>query len=233
MRALGNPYSSTKNNSVYLCASSVPLRVTLRVISNQSPTKFVCTKLLLRPFLPLLGRSTQKTVNLSRLHTALRARALMCAMLLLLAFTAKAQLTANFSANNTIGCPGLTVNFSNLSTGNPTSYEWDLGNGNPAYIANPGAVYDDPGLYTITLIVFDANGSDTLVLTDFIEVINPPQPNFAVSDSTGCDPFPVSFTNLTTSDVPVVSYGWDFGDGNGSSATDPQHTWSCQSKKPG
>lgn len=146
-------------------------------------------------------------------------------VVVLLATAGYAQLSANFSANNTQGCPGLTVQFTNLSTGNPTSYEWDLGNGNPSYVANPGAVYDDPGFYTITLIVFNGAQSDTLVWPDLIEVLPPPQPNFAASDSTGCDPFPVSFFNLTSSSFPIVSTSWDFGDGNGSAAQNPQHTY--------
>lgn len=152
-------------------------------------------------------------------------RACVCLLLICMGNAASAQLTANFSANQTIGCPGLTVNFTDLTTGGPTAWEWDLGNGNPAYVQNAGAVYDDPGFYTVTLIVTNGTFTDTLVWPNLIEIITPPVPDFSASDSTGCQPFAVSFNNLTTSIAGIASTAWDFGDGNGSAASDPSHTY--------
>ncbi|HET7898886.1 MAG TPA: hypothetical protein VFL47_14475, partial [Flavisolibacter sp.] len=39
------------------------------------------------------------------------------------------QPVANFSANVQAGCVPLIVNFQDLSSGNPTAWKWDLGNG--------------------------------------------------------------------------------------------------------
>ena len=68
--------------------------------------------------------------------------------LLILIFSshvASAQLSANFSATPVSGCPPLIVTFQNLSTGNPTSWKWDLGNGTQSVVANPVGTYFDPG----------------------------------------------------------------------------------------
>ena len=39
------------------------------------------------------------------------------------------QTKANFRATSFSGCAPLIVNFQDLSSGNPTFWEWDLGNG--------------------------------------------------------------------------------------------------------
>src|SRR5678815_3286921 len=72
---------------------------------------------------------------------------------------------ASFTANQTLGCVPLTVQFTNSSTGAATYY-WDLGNGNTSSLANPVNVFTTPGTYTVKLIASDANGvTDTLVRT--------------------------------------------------------------------
>ena len=71
----------------------------------------------------------------------------------LLSLVSLAQPTANFSANPTAGCAPLVVNFSDLSTGNPTSWRWDLGNGTTSLLQNPSVTYFNPGQYTVRLIV--------------------------------------------------------------------------------
>lgn len=54
---------------------------------------------------------------------------LILAPIVLLCLGAKAQLTAEFTADTTSGCAPLTVNFSDLSTGSPTSWNWSFGDG--------------------------------------------------------------------------------------------------------
>ena len=59
------------------------------------------------------------------------------------------QLTARFTADITGGCGPLVVHFSNQTTGAgvAASYQWDLGNGNSAVVADPVATYTQPGSY--------------------------------------------------------------------------------------
>ena len=76
---------------------------------------------------------------------------------------------ANFSADATITCNGI-VNFTDLSTNNPTSWYWDFGDGNSDTIQNPTNTYTIDGIYTVTLIATNQYGSDTLVISNYINV---------------------------------------------------------------
>ena len=73
------------------------------------------------------------------------------------AVTPVAAFTADTSANCT------TYVFTDNSTGTPTSYAWDFGNGDNSTMASPsGIVYDTNGVYTVTLITTNDCGSDTI-----------------------------------------------------------------------
>lgn len=65
--------------------------------------------------------------------------------------------TAAFT--NTIN--GFTVNFTNISTGG-TTYAWSFGDGNTSTVFSPSHTYLNPGTYSVTLIVSNACGSDTI-----------------------------------------------------------------------
>jgi len=140
----------------------------------------------------------------------------------------QAQLTANFTSDIQSGCAPLVVNFLNLSTGNPTSNLWNLGNGNPIIdIQNPVATYFNPGTYTVKLTIKNAAGTeDSITKTDFITVLAPPLINFKVDDSAGCFKHNVQFTDQTTaSQSTISSWFWDFGDGTNSNLQNPAHTY--------
>ncbi|WP_207492411.1 PKD domain-containing protein [Aridibaculum aurantiacum] len=150
-------------------------------------------------------------------------------LLLIVSFasTASAQLTANFSATTTSGCPPLIVNFQDQSTGNPTSWRWDLGNGTQSVVANPIGTYFDPGTYTVKLVVRNvSNNADSIVRTQYITVHALPQPAFTASDTIGCFPLRVQFTDNSTAGAGTISsWQWDFGDGNISNQRNPLHTY--------
>jgi PKD repeat protein len=82
--------------------------------------------------------------------------------------------TANFSATPTSsGCTSsLLVNFTDLSTGNPTSWEWDINNdGIIDYTTqNPSHTYSSPGVYSVRLKVSNANGDNETTKLNFITV---------------------------------------------------------------
>jgi PKD repeat protein len=60
---------------------------------------------------------------------------------------------------------GMQVNFVDASTGNPTSYFWDFGSAGAvpptSVVANPVVTYPAAGAYTVTLLVSNADGSDS------------------------------------------------------------------------
>ncbi|HMC84762.1 MAG TPA: PKD domain-containing protein, partial [Chitinophagaceae bacterium] len=74
--------------------------------------------------------------------------------------TVTAQLKADLIVSPTSGCAPVYVNFFDVSTGNPTSWKWDLGNGTISYLQNPSATYFNPGKYTIKLVVKNATQTD-------------------------------------------------------------------------
>jgi gliding motility-associated-like protein len=82
---------------------------------------------------------------------------------------------ANFTASPSSGCAPLCVNFNDLSTNSPTSWNWSFPGATPSSSTqqNPTNIcYTTPGTYTVTLIVSNTNGSDTTQQT--ITVTAPP-----------------------------------------------------------
>jgi PKD repeat protein len=79
---------------------------------------------------------------------------------------------AQFSADRTSGPAPLTVSFSDLSVGNPTSWEWDFDNDGviDATSQNPTFTYPKSGTYTVKMLVSKTGSSDTEVKTAYITV---------------------------------------------------------------
>ncbi|MGA1823315.1 MAG: Ig-like domain-containing protein [bacterium] len=79
---------------------------------------------------------------------------------------------AYFTGSPTVGVPPLTVQFTDLSLYNPTSWSWDFGEGSVSSEQNPLHIFTDPGIYTVTLTAHNALGaSDALVLENYIAVV--------------------------------------------------------------
>ena len=84
--------------------------------------------------------------------------------LIILPSIAYAQPTAAFSGTPLSGCSPITVTFTDQSSGSPTSWLWDFGNGNTSTLQNPIAAYPTPGTYTISLTATNGGGSNTLTM---------------------------------------------------------------------
>jgi gliding motility-associated-like protein len=141
---------------------------------------------------------------------------------------AHAQLPlADFTAATVSGCSPLVVNFSDASTGNPTSWFWDFGNGATSTLKNPSTTYFIPGPYTIILTVTNASGFHTTTKQQFVRVYDKPIVLLTGNDSLGCYPFPVSFTDLSIPSIGTTntSWIWDFGDGGQSTSQSPLNTY--------
>ncbi len=131
-----------------------------------------------------------------------------------------------FSANIQDGCSPLAVNFFDNSSGSPTSWLWDFGNGQTSTQQNPSASYINPGLYNVTLIASNATSSDTLTRVQFVEVFQAPTANFVVGPSMGCTPLNVAFTNISIpGSTPIATTIWDFGDNTGSLLYNPNKVY--------
>ncbi len=158
----------------------------------------------------------------------LSVRAALCAFVgcLLLQQTGLSQLHADFTATPAGGCAPVFVHFTDNSTGSPTSWKWDLGNGTVSYLQSPSTTYFSPGKYTIKLIIKSPLGSDSVSKTNFITINALPQPLFTVSDTTGCFPLRDYFTDQSAAKEGVITkWEWDLGDGSLSNVQHPTHIY--------
>lgn len=154
--------------------------------------------------------------------------ALLICALIVPAIHAQAQLKADFTASPTSGCSPLIVGFSDKSTGNPTSWKWDLGNGVISTAQNPSSTYFEPGSYTIKLIVSDGSKTDSIIKTAYINVYALPEAEFDASPLSGCYPLDVNFVDKSTNTSGNInSWLWDFGDGTTSTISKPIHTYTA------
>jgi hypothetical protein len=112
--------------------------------------------------------------------------------------------TAEFSADlNNVGIGG-TVVFTDESTGNPTSWQWTFEGGDPSTStlqSPPPVTYNSAGLYGVTLVVTNPAGSDTMSISDFINV-----GNVSIGESFTTSPFNV-YPNPSNGMVYIRSKG--------------------------
>lgn len=124
---------------------------------------------------------------------------------------------ANFTAQLNMCDSIATLN--NSSTGG-SSYLWDYGDGTTSTLFNPANhIYTTSGTYTILLVVTGSNGCKDSI-TKSVTVVKNAQASFNIT-SFGCSKN-ISLLNTSSS---AISNAWQFGDGNGSAISNPQHTY--------
>jgi len=88
---------------------------------------------------------------------------------------------ANFSGSPTAGAVPLTVNFTDSSSGSPTSWSWTFGDGGTSTAQNPSHQYTASGYYTVGLTATNAYGQDTETKTNYIGVEPAGLPTFVAA----------------------------------------------------
>ena len=78
--------------------------------------------------------------------------------------------TADFSGTPTTGTAPLTVNFTDLSTGGPTSWTWTFGDGGTDPAQSPSHVYTAAGSYDVALTACNVQGCDTMTKPAYVVV---------------------------------------------------------------
>ncbi|WP_277749825.1 PKD domain-containing protein [Methanoculleus taiwanensis] len=139
--------------------------------------------------------------------------------------TAIGPVTASFTANVTGGVVPFAVGFTDTSTGAPTSWSWDFGDGATSTEQSPVHIYTVEGTYTVSLTATNAVSDDTLVETDLITATALPGPSFDANVTEGGEPLVVAFTDTST-DNPTA-WSWEFGDGATSTEQNPVHTYAA------
>lgn len=78
---------------------------------------------------------------------------------------------ADFIGSPIYGNPGLTVVFTDLSTGGPTSWEWDFGDGSPhSSSQNPSHTYVESIYYTVSLTIYIGMNSFNETKIDYVKI---------------------------------------------------------------
>ncbi len=76
---------------------------------------------------------------------------------------------ADFTGTPLSGTAPLSVQFTDTSTHNPTSWLWDFGDGSTSTVQNPSHDYVDVDTYTVSLTATNGEGSDSEVKADYVE----------------------------------------------------------------
>ena len=82
--------------------------------------------------------------------------------------------TANFTAAPTSGTAPLNVQFTDSSTGTPTSWAWDFGDGGTSTLKSPAHTYTTAGTYSVKLTATNGSGSNTVTKSNLISVTSTP-----------------------------------------------------------
>ncbi len=79
-------------------------------------------------------------------------------------------LAADFQASVTSGNLPLTVNFTDLSTGSPTTWKWNFGDSTTSEVQSPSHIYNKPGIFNVTLQISDGTATNSITKTGYISV---------------------------------------------------------------
>lgn len=137
--------------------------------------------------------------------------------------------TVSFTATPTSGCTPLNVVFTNTSQNGLSNYIWNFGD-NTANSNSPGPTvnhtYTGSGFFNVSLTATGLGGcSKTTTMNNFIQTL-PPTAQFSATPTSGCSPLTVNFSDLSSSSNPasdpIVSWLWNYGNGNTSTGQTPQ-----------
>ncbi len=90
---------------------------------------------------------------------------------------------AVFTADITVGNAPLEVPFTDESTGGPTDWLWDFGDGGASTEQSPTHTYTAPGSYTVSLTASNAHDSDTCTKSDYIRVTEKPFIDYVIDEN--------------------------------------------------
>ncbi|MEM8907053.1 MAG: PKD domain-containing protein, partial [Bacteroidota bacterium] len=135
--------------------------------------------------------------------------------------------TADFSIENPL-CENAVLNYVDASSGSIEQWLWDFGDGNQT--SGNQAInhqYEMADLYTVQLITIFNNQCRDTTQQD-IDVFAQPTADFSYVQSAPCTNN-YDFTNLSS---PSDFLEWDFGDGNTTTISNPNHTFNTTGSIP-
>ena len=131
-------------------------------------------------------------------------------------------LIINFSSSTVDPCAGTTVNFTDQSVGNPTSWTWTFQGGNPSTstLQHPVNIeYETPGIYNVTLSISNGITSSSKIKSGFITVLTAPVINLG-NDTSIC----AGQSIVLDAGIPAATYLWSTGETTQSITADSSGT---------
>lgn len=124
---------------------------------------------------------------------------------------------ANYNTAMVDTCTG-TIQFTDVSTNNPTSWAWNFGDNGSSSLQNPIHTYTVSGTYNVSLVASNTAGlsqhiAQVVVNLPYTEIVTGPL-------SVGS---PINFTSITQNGS---NWNWNFGDNSSSTQESPSHTYS-------
>lgn len=121
-------------------------------------------------------------------------------------------------------CLGDATNFTDLSVGTITNWDWDFGDLNTSTLPSPVHTYGSAAQYNVTLMVTtDKSCVDAITLP--VIVSTNPVANFTFVEA--CENDDVIFTSTSSINPGTLdTWAWDFGDSNTGSDENPTHSYS-------
>lgn len=168
------------------------------------------------------------TLNAGTARTTLLATAedVGTASLLAQVSDSSAQLTVSISepgeapmADFEFAVDEFTATFADASTGDPSRWSWEFGDGNTSSQQNPSHRYSAAGTFTVKLTVFNDGGSNSKNQLVTVPSGDPPSSDFSFQ----INGFRVDFLDASTGNPS--QWSWNFGDGNVSLEQNPTHTY--------
>ena len=126
---------------------------------------------------------------------------------------------SDFSGTPTSGATPLTVAFTDATTGDVDTWQWDFGDGTTSTLQNPSHEYTSAGQYTVSLTATGAAGEDTATKAGYITVSE------AEAFDSILDNDSAAFVGIwsTSTFVPGYygsNYAWTEGGGDGSTTAE-------------
>jgi len=129
---------------------------------------------------------------------------------------------AGFSTQNSES--NLSVQFQDTSSGDPTSWLWDFGDGATSKEQHPAHLYALPGDYVVTLTASKKSSSDTT--SQLVNVTRDPENEVAASFEFAADQLRVVFQDTSTGNP--TNWLWTFGDGSQSTLQHPVKVYAAE-----
>ena len=119
---------------------------------------------------------------------------------------------------------GQSVQFTDTSTGAPTSWAWNFGDGGTSTVQNPSHTYTGAGTYSVTLAASNTAGSNSITKQLIVVAATPTvTASFTWTPTSPSAGQSVQFTDTSTG--APTSWAWNFGDGGTSTVQNPAHTF--------